>query len=140
MGNFSWQPEYSVGDATLDAQHQQMIAILNELADLLSGKGGDAAVTPRRVFDDLAQYVTAHFAYEEQRMADAGYPIDKIEEHRHEHQHLLAALQTLESHVDSGDTQALEELMPLLYGEWLIHHICESDKDYTPYLNAPPAA
>jgi hemerythrin len=26
--------------------------------------------------------------------------------------------------------------MPFLYGEWLILHICGTDKDYVPYLAA----
>lgn len=137
MGNFSWQAEYSVGDETIDRQHRQLIAILNELADLLAGKGRDQTVTPRRVFDDLAMYVTSHFAYEEQRMMDAGYPIDKVEAHRREHRKLLKTLQSFETHIDSGDAKAMEELMPFLYGDWLIHHICEVDKDYASCLQQP---
>lgn len=139
MGNFSWQAEYSVGDATIDGQHRQMIAILNKLADLLDGREHDDTVTPRRLFDDLALYVTAHFAYEEQRMADAGYPLDQVAAHRREHRQLLQTLQSFERHVDSGDAAALAELMPFLYGDWLIHHICQVDKDYAGYLAGRPA-
>jgi hemerythrin len=134
MGNFAWQADYSVGDETIDGQHRKLIEILNKLGDLLGGGRADAAVTPRQLFDDLALYVTSHFAYEEKRMADAGYPLEKVREHQQEHRQLLKTLQGFETHVESGDPQALEEMMPFLYGDWLIHHICVVDKDYADYL------
>lgn len=134
MGNFAWQADFSVGDETIDSQHRKLIEILNELGDLLGGTQEHAAVTPRRLFDDLALYVTSHFAYEEKRMVDAGYPLEKVEEHCAEHRKLLKTLQGFETHVERGDPQALEEMMPFLYGEWLINHICVSDKDYARFL------
>ena len=134
MNRFEWKPEYSVDDAEIDRQHTEMIAIINELAAVLRGEGpSDGA---RRVFDQLARYVTTHFAYEEERFTRAGLPDDKIAAHQAEHNAILRQVQQFERVIESGDAAALQEMMPFLYGDWLIHHICGTDKEYVPYLTA----
>lgn len=134
MNRFEWKPEYSVDDAEIDRQHAELIAIINELAGQLHGEGpSDGA---RRVFDHLAHYVTTHFAYEEERIIRAGYPDDKVAAHQAEHNAILRQLQEFERVFESGDAAALQAMMPFLYGEWLIHHICGTDKEYVPYLTA----
>lgn len=134
MTRFEWKPEYSVGDQVIDTQHAELIAIINELADQLHEAEAPAIVEARAVFDHLAHYVTAHFAYEEERIADAGYPEDRIVEHQAEHNAMLRKVQEFEQVFESGDAEVLQQMMPFLYGEWLIHHICGTDKDYMPYL------
>ncbi|HJV28376.1 MAG TPA: bacteriohemerythrin [Aromatoleum sp.] len=133
MDRFEWKAEYSVDDATLDAQHQEMIAIINELADQLR-RPDVSATAARDVFDRLAAYVTSHFSYEEGRIADAGYPLESIAAHRAEHNKILRQVQDFEQLFESGDVAVLQQLMPFLYGEWLILHICGTDKDYVPYI------
>ncbi|NMG76685.1 bacteriohemerythrin [Aromatoleum diolicum] len=134
MSRFEWKPEYSVGDPVIDTQHAELIAIINELADQLQGAEGPAIAEARAVFDHLANYVTAHFAYEEDRIAAAGYPEERIVEHQAEHNSMLRKVQEFEQVFENGDADALQRMMPFLYGEWLIHHICGTDKDYMPYL------
>ena len=134
MNRFEWNPEYSVGDQTIDAQHAELIAIINELADQLDGVEAPAIADARAVFDHLANYVTAHFAYEEERIAAAGYPEERIAAHQAEHNAILRTVQEFEQVFEGGDAAALQRMMPFLYGEWLIHHICGTDKDYVPYL------
>lgn len=133
MARFEWKSDYSVGDAVLDGQHRKMLAILNALADALAAPTQDAGAS-RAIFDQVAAYVTEHFAYEEQLIADAGYPEERVAAHRLEHNRILRQLQHFESVFESGDTRALEEMMPFVYGEWLIHHICETDRDYMPFI------
>ena len=136
MPRCEWKADYSVGDAIIDDQHRQLLAILDELADALPGNRSPESGGARAVFDDLAAYVTGHFAYEEQRIADAGYPEDLIVAHRQEHNALLRKVQEFEQVFEQGGPGVLEELLPFLYGDWLIHHICETDRDYVSYLAA----
>lgn len=135
MPSFEWKSDYSVDDSVLDDQHRQMLAILNELAEALRRPAAPERAA-RAVFDDLAAYVTGHCAYEEQRLVDAGYPEELVTEHRNQHNELLRQVQEFEKVFEHGGTGVLEDLMPFLYGEWLIHHICETDRDYVPYLAA----
>lgn len=140
MTHFVWNDEYSVGDATLDAQHQELIRLMSELHALLQTPQAADEQQAERIFEGLAAYIVHHFAYEEQRMADAGYPVDKLAAHRAEHQALIRHVQDYHARVSAGDLDGLRDLLPYLYGEWLIHHICQNDQDYTSYLQAAGAA
>lgn len=137
MAHFDWKPEYSVGDETLDAQHQELIRIMNELYDLLLEP--EALQIEGRIefiFGGLADYIATHFAYEEQRMVDARYPYEKLVAHRVEHHELIKKVRRYHADVVEGDREGLKELMPYLYGEWLVHHICQQDMDYKPFMDA----
>lgn len=137
MTYFAWLAEYSVGDATLDAQHQELIKLMNELHTLLHEPA--VAQSDERIetiFGGLAAYIVHHFAYEEQRIASAGYPEEKLAAHRHEHDALVKQVRQYQRRVLAGEHQILKELLPYLYGEWLINHICQRDRDYMPYLAA----
>jgi hemerythrin len=135
MTAFAWQDEYSVGHATIDAQHRKLIDILNDLHELLNrDSGADSSAEVAAVFDQLAAYVMTHFAFEEQLIADIGYPVHKVAEHKRQHDLLLARVQEVMNAHHEGDTQALANLLPYLYGDWLIDHICHADKDYAGYL------
>lgn len=136
MNAFEWHDEYSVGDAAIDSQHQKIIDILNHLHELLNAETVPDHAAAGKVFDQLAEYVMTHFAYEEQRMSDSGYPVDRIAEHRKQHNALLGKVQQIMDAHENGDNQALAELLPYLYGDWLIDHICHTDQEYAPFLGA----
>lgn len=137
MEYFTWKDEYSVGDATLDNQHKELIRIMNELYTLLQ-EPEDAQNEGRVefIFGSLADYIVTHFAYEEQRMVDARYPYDDLVAHRAEHHELIKKVRRYHANVMEGNREGLKELMPYLYGEWLIHHICERDMAYRSCLEA----
>lgn len=140
MARFEWQDEYSVNDAALDEQHRQLLAVINALADEIAlGERRHPDATDR-LFGSLARYVVEHFAYEEQRMAAAGYPEDRLLTHRQAHDALVLQVQSLQEGVERGETR-LEEVLPFLYSDWLIAHICTLDHDYVDYLKgmAPTA-
>lgn len=135
MTIFRWHDHYAIGHDTVDAQHRKLIDIINNLHSLLNNDEPDH---PREgaasVFDQLAEYVVMHFAYEEQLMVDAGYPIEKVVAHKMQHNVLLGRVQQVVHAYEEGDKEVLEELLPFLYGDWLIEHICHSDKEYAEYL------
>lgn len=133
MAICEWQSECSVGDEIIDKQHQDIISIINELHQLLSS-GYDSESGAGHVFDRLAMYVTTHFAYEEQRIIDGGCPDDQVLEHRRMHNHMLRKIQEIAQAYEAGNHEILKELLPYLYGDWLINHICGVDKKYMPYL------
>ena len=139
MTYFAWLDDYTVGDAVLDGQHRKLIDLMNAVYALLQEP--EAARDQRRIeniFSGLAAYIVEHFSYEEERMAAMGYPADKLAAHRQEHNGLVKHVRGYQAKVLAGEQEGLKELLPYLYGEWLIHHICEQDRDYTPYLK--PAA
>lgn len=134
MTHFHWEPEYAIGHAEVDRQHRQIISILNQLYSLLSTRSVDHQAETEQVFDELAAYVSTHFAYEEELMLAVGYPADDIAEHKLTHNSLLAKVQVIAAAHRDGDATALSELLPFLYGNWLIEHICGTDRLYAGYL------
>ncbi|HEY0844104.1 MAG TPA: bacteriohemerythrin [Noviherbaspirillum sp.] len=140
MTIFRWHAHYAIGHATIDAQHRKLIDILNDLHALLNDSNVDHPDTGAgKVFDQLAEYVVMHFAYEEQLIAEAGYPVDKVDAHKKQHNALLRRVQQVMHAYEDGDPTALAELLPYLYGDWLIEHICHSDKDFAPCLEGQAA-
>lgn len=135
MTLFIWHDHYAIGHATIDEQHRKIVDIINLLHSVLKdGAHLEESAGAGKVFDQLAEYVMTHFTYEEQLMADAGYPVEKILDHKRQHDKLLGGVQEVMQAYLAGDTKALAELLPYLYGDWLIEHICHSDKEFAPYL------
>lgn len=138
MNHATWKAEYSVGDRVIDAQHQQLIATMNQLAELIDGeqpKIEDAA----RIFGALAIYVMDHFTYEEKRLAEAAYPAADLARHKETHAELTRQIRAFQRRVNNGDTAALRDLLPFLTGTWLTEHICDTDRRYVPFLKDPAA-
>ena len=70
-----WNPRHSVGDATLDAQHQEILARCNALGDCLAEPETDAEADRRfdQAFEELMALARAHFVAEEAQLAARGY-------------------------------------------------------------------
>ena len=137
MKKFAWDDSFSVGDADLDAQHLEIVGILNELYDLLQETNLEPqGESVQRLFENLTHYIVSHFAFEEEKMGDAGYPENLLEQHRKEHDGFIANIRRFHEVLENGNRQALEEMLPYLYGPWLIDHVCGSDHQYIPYLKA----
>jgi hemerythrin len=140
MAIFYWLEEYAIGHDKIDSQHRQIVDILNQLYTLLNDSGADRKAEAELVFDQLANYVTEHFAFEEDLMFNSGYPNDLLIEHKATHSALLSKVQHIVQAHQEGDAAALSDLLPYLYGNWLIEHICGTDKAYAPYVVADKAS
>jgi hemerythrin len=66
-----WNPRHSVGEATLDAQHQEILARCSALGDCLAEPDTDAEADRRfdKAFEELMALARAHFAAEEALLA-----------------------------------------------------------------------
>jgi hemerythrin len=68
---FPWREAYSVRIPQIDAQHQQLVGLVNELhAAMLQGNGNDAL---GRILSELVRYAGSHFSYEEAMLQQRGY-------------------------------------------------------------------
>lgn len=133
---FEWDNAlYSVGDDTIDTQHQGLLVVLNRLHVLINDGGGiENTAGTAALMHELTQYIIEHFAYEENRLLESNYPIEKVERHRAEHDFLIAKVQGFERRLDEADPTVLADMLPYLYGDWLIQHICVSDMDYRTFI------
>jgi hemerythrin-like metal-binding protein len=137
MGNrapgklITWSDRYSVGISRIDAQHQKLVDLINDLHAATVGKEGNSALD--KILDSLAGYVVSHFATEEALMKKFEYP--GYEHHKAEHEKLSAQVKVL-MEKSRGDRTALSPELMMFLQRWLIGHIANLDKKYTAHLNA----
>lgn len=133
---FVWDAElYSVGDATLDQQHQRLLTVMNRLYVLIHEQGGITNIAgTAAMMQELIQFIIEHISYEEQRLQESTYPLDSLARHRAEHNGFVAKVQGFEQRLQDADPTVLDDMLPYLYGDWLIQHICGTDMAYRDYL------
>jgi len=131
MPLMSWNPRMSVGVAVLDADHQKLVGMVNELYDgVQSGHGKESLGT---ILDRLIDYTKVHFAREEKFFAQTNYP-DSVA-HKKQHDDLCRQVLDVRQKYKTGATSTLSlEVMNFLKN-WLINHIQGEDKKYGPHLN-----
>ncbi len=122
---------YSVGIARIDAQHQRLVDLINDLHAAMVG--GEAKSALEKILDGLAAYAVSHFATEEQLMRKFAYP--SFEQHKAEHDKLMVQVRFLQDKSRAKTTTLSLEVMTFLK-RWLIGHIANVDKKYTAHLNA----
>jgi len=131
---FDWKPIYSVGIREIDAQHQNLFRVAEELhSAMMAGKG---KVVMARILDRLVQYTHVHFAHEERLMSAAGYP--DYAAHKAEHEALTRQVESFQSELRTGQSVITVQVLHFLK-TWLERHIVASDQKYAPFLSGRAA-
>lgn len=133
MSILRWNPELSVGVEAIDADHWQLIVLLNRLAVAVATGAGRDAIAAR--LDALIAHSEQHFQREEEAMARHGYP--EAEHHRSVHRELIEDITELRREFDEGMEIGTEFIE--FVGNWLLSHIAENDKPLGAYLVAAGA-
>ncbi|MEW5728523.1 MAG: bacteriohemerythrin [Pseudomonadota bacterium] len=125
MNAIQWEASLSVGEEALDADHQELVRLLNAVA----------ACGPyfAEVFSALIDYTTRHFEREEDHLARIGYP--ELERHRGLHDAFVARLtRMLAAHADDALAPADAEVAEMLW-DWLRTHILVEDRKYADFAS-----
>src|SRR5271167_4548385 len=94
----AWKDSWIVGVQEIDAQHKNLVSLLNKLHQAMTqGEGKDALGS---ILDSLVSYTKAHFAAEERLMQQSGYP-DFIA-HKREHTSLAEKVLNFQRTFKSG--------------------------------------
>lgn len=129
MELIKWTDNLSVEIPSIDAQHKELIKIINELYEAMSqGKGKDIL---GKTLDRLVTYTKTHFSTEESYFSKFNYP-DK-DSHIGKHKELVSKAIDLQSKFKSGNLMITIEVMNFLK-DWLSNHIQKIDKEYSSFL------
>ena len=120
-----WDSSFETGIAEIDTQHQQLVQLINELAD---GVGHVSKADLANCVLRLKEYAQFHFKAEETIMAAAGYA--DLEEHRGEHAAFIDQILLFDLDVILA-TEGLAWDMLHFLREWLTNHILISDKKFS---------
>ena len=127
-----WTPNLMTGNPTVDAQHQRLFEMVNELHHgIISGHGRDA-MGP--ILRGLAQYAVQHFGTEERFMMTSKYP--NLPRHKEKHDLLTRQVTDLMKEWESGT--ALPATLSKFLADWVSHHIKEEDKELVAWLKENP--
>ena len=125
-----WTPELMTGNAIVDAEHREIIALIDKLELAGNGPAGNGA---EEALDELTNYVFVHFQMEEKLMQREGYPAKAVEAHVAEHRDLDRRTQELVREYSDGTLTSVEPIVDFLY-EWLQHHIAEVDRAMADFI------
>ncbi|MCL6263415.1 bacteriohemerythrin [Craterilacuibacter sp. RT1T] len=130
----SWRRAYESGHDGIDAEHQTLFAISNQLLDAVLQMRSRESIAEliARLLADVSQ----HFQHEEAVMHAAGYP--QAEQHAAIHAGLLAQAYALCSRFEQGEA-SIGELFQFLAHEVIARHMLREDRLFFPYLNGAHA-
>jgi|WetSurMetagenome_2_1015567.scaffolds.fasta_scaffold83953_2 hemerythrin len=129
MALIKWDETLSVHVEDIDAQHRELLRLMNELHGAISEGTGRQAVAG--VLDELVAYTREHFAFEEGMLQRAAYP--ELTAHKAVHAALTAKALQLQADVRAGADVTMDVMHFLV--NWLTNHIAEVDRKYSPYLS-----
>lgn len=127
MKRIEWSDELSVGNDHIDAQHRNIVEMINRLVDNpeVSMRSSDTI----NALTNLMNFMREHFRDEEELMRKNGYP--HLEEHVKEHRHFAEKLTQL--FVVEND-ELLRKTIPFLRG-WLVGHLATQDMKCRSYFH-----
>jgi hemerythrin-like metal-binding protein len=122
----AWKAMYSVGEDSLDAQHEEIIEAIDDLITARADGQTHAAI--KTLLDRLSYCMFSHIRHEEQLMRNCKYP--DIAQHKVLHDQFWQTVRDLPEyvHLPTGHN------LLCFFKEWWMKHIQEQDKKYSPYL------
>lgn len=137
-----WTPDLSVGEKTIDNQHQKLINQINVIIKISSSS--DTHMNQLRDANHFLHiYIKEHFSYEETYMIKNNFP--GIEAHKKEHQKFISFYDDFQKEIKEKTNvkyfasievkEMLKDIEKFL-GNWFIKHIKGSNHKYAVYINA----
>ncbi len=116
MSLLEWKSEYSVGIASMDDEHREMIGLINDVYAKLGAAPDTAEIED--CLESIFTTISMHFALEERIMRDSGF--GEYEDHKDDHELLLDEIRDLmDEFVADADNGAkvLEERLSSWFGK-----------------------
>ena len=122
MSLIEWRDEFSVGVASVDLEHRDLIDLINDLHGMM-GKGASQEQVTAALGEIYAQ-ISAHFALEEKLMRDTRY--ESYADHKEDHESLLDELRDIMDRVDDDGSYEEQRLSGELE-TWFTEHFKTHD-------------
>ncbi len=123
MGWIEWQESYRLGIPAVDYEHQELIALLNDLYEGL--QGGVEQQSVDAFLGEVYARISSHFALEEKVMRDRGY--DQYADHKAAHESLLEEIREIMDEHDSGAFENATGVLAERLQIWFTEHFRTHD-------------
>jgi hemerythrin len=132
-----WTESMATGVASVDAQHKQLIDMLNALMEAMGQGRGKHEIA--QILARLGDYTQKHFAHEEECMARYQCPAAAVNKQAHA-QFLKTFLSLRDRHSAHGADAMLVLDVQRELSEWLVKHVKGVDVKLAPCVKtAAPA-
>ena len=131
MATTVWNKGLTLGEPTIDQEHRELAALVDDLCNATMPPY-EMAILDWRVHR-LTAYTLAHFAAEEDMMRATGYP--NTETHALRHRVLIAQLSMVRAALTEGVFVWNREATERLIRSWLVMHIVKCDRPFAAHLH-----
>lgn len=128
-----WDAAFDLGQATIDAQHRQLVELANRLLERPNATMHDEAVVD--ILTKLGKSLADHFRSEEIIMRQLGMPAERLAEHVRAHNRILDQYAELNIAAAGGTPYRAADVFVQVV-DWVGHHMVEYDLDIKAYLPA----
>ena len=128
MPKIVWSEDFSVGHLEIDGQHRKWIDIFNTAYDRMMNQSIEKLSTLGiDALEEMHQYATMHFEFEEAYMKRIGYP--DLASHIAIHNAFKGKLERIRNDYQNNIRPLNSEIMKLIEN-WLVNHILSEDQKY----------
>jgi len=130
-----WTDELSVGNATIDTEHKDLIVMVNGIEAMI--KARDSFALPQ-AFEQLEHYLCIHFADEEDIARAIEFPFAK---NKQEHKYVLKEFQHMKNELVAKNgiwSDGAAEHYSNFLSNWITDHVINEDMLMKPALKNYP--
>lgn len=117
-----WKPEYSVGIASMDDEHREMIDMINDVYAKLGTSPDPDEI--EECLENIYGAISLHFALEERIMREHYYV--EYAEHKEDHEDLLDEIRDLMDEF-VADQESGAHLLEKRLSDWFARHFASFD-------------
>ncbi len=125
MALIEWKDEFKTGVASVDHEHAELIALLNDLHANLNAAAGSNQETVSAFLGEVYAKIAAHFALEESTMRARNY--DQFADHKADHEALLDDIRDIMDDFDRNAYFDYEEALAEHLRDWFTNHFQTKD-------------
>lgn len=133
MDHIQWAETYTLGIAEIDNQHRQLVAITDRLFQAIMDEKGEVVLLD--ILNDIKEYATYHFDYEEKLLRQNGYPLAELGGHIEEHEKLKKQVAGFIEEYES-DPAVMDVSLFGFLRSWTDEHMRQTDSEYVTFLQA----
>ena len=122
---FPWNRNLEIGIVEIDAQHQLLVALINELCRALVAQKKDEIT---KQIQSVANYAEFHFAFEEKYWQTRLGGDAWVAHHGQAHQAFLPSISKIFQHIETKPIELVAEETVQFLIRWLARHILDEDR------------
>jgi len=127
----TWSKALSCGIKLIDDQHQELVALVNDMFNHVTGNEKQERIYFNEVIREAVNYIKVHFATEEKIMRYAKF--EGYAEHKREHDNFILTVVGNVKAYKARDRVTLLSFSKFLK-QWIMSHIGVMDKQYFEYF------